>query len=151
MYVNDAVSFFFVIFTLWLVIEGSDQHYVLQNSSQMLVSRCQPTITLMTNLSTSLWHSQGVPGPYPVRIRQILVKMHGTNPDKMGPKCLETQIDDPDRNARKYYRMCINLDKYEHGEFFFGSHSRSSYLSLRLTTGKDLILCSTFPSYFVQS
>ena len=33
----------------------------------------------------------------------------------MGPKCLGSQIDDPDRNARKYYSMCFNPDKYQHG------------------------------------
>ena len=38
--------------------------------------------------------------------------MPSTNPDKMRPKCLGSQIDNPDRNARKYYGMCINPDKY---------------------------------------
>ena len=61
------------------------------------------------------WHSQGIPGPYPDRFCQILVKMPRTNPDKMGPKCLGSQIDDPDRNARKYYSLCLNPDKYQHG------------------------------------
>ena len=53
-------------------------------------------------------------------------EMPGTNPDKIGPKCPKSQIDDPDRNARKCYSMSINPDKYQHGlgAENFGTHSK---------------------------
>ena len=74
------------------------------------------------------WHLWGIPDPYPDRIRQILVEMPGTNPDKMGPKCLGTQIGNPDRSARKYYSMSWYPDKYRHGEKNLDITPKSSYL-----------------------
>ena len=69
--------------------------------------------------------------------------MPSTNPDKMGPKCLETQIGDPDRSFRKYYSMSINPDKYQHESKNMDFTSKSSYLPLRLTKHTRLYNTST--------
>jgi hypothetical protein len=96
-------------------------------------------------------HSQEIHDPYPDRIRQILVKMPRANPDKMGPKCLKSQIDDPDKSTVKYYSLSIirtNINNM--AQFFLGYHSKSRYLSLRLKSlNKNLILRTNFHSSFL--
>jgi hypothetical protein len=98
-----------------------------------------------------------IPGdPYPDRIRQILVKMpraNAANLDKMGPKCLKSQIDDADRSSIKYSARVLS-GQYQHAQFFFFkslnfespvTYRTSSY---RLIVTKDLVLRTNFHSSF---